>query len=164
MNWRGGSGCTRRRSRSGGGRRWRDCRRFLRTIAGRKGKESRWRPRSTSRSGGCRWRWRGLKKSTDWPIEERRGLLDPGDPELSIRRQCELLGVPRSGLYYRPVEERGENLELLRLLDEQYTRTPYYGVRRMTAWLRGGGGGGNPEGGGGPPGGGGGGGGQPQRP
>jgi len=47
--------------------------------------------------------------------------------------------VARSGLYYRPGEEREENLELMRLLDEQYTRTPYYGVRRMTAWLRRGG-------------------------
>ena len=46
-----------------------------------------------------------------------------------------MLRVARSGLYYRPVEEREENLELLRLLDEQYTRRPYYGVRRMTAWL-----------------------------
>ncbi len=64
-------------------------------------------------------------------MEERRRLLDPGDPALSLRRQCELLGVARSGLYYRPVEEREENLAWMRLLDEQYTRTPYDGVRRM---------------------------------
>ena len=57
-------------------------------------------------------------------MEQRRGLMDRGDPALRIRRQCELLRVPRSGRYYRPVEEREENLELLRLLDEQYTRTP----------------------------------------
>ena len=69
-------------------------------------------------------------------MEQRRRLIDRGDPERSIRRQCELLGVPRSGLYYRPGGEGEENLELLRRLDEQYTRTPYYGVRRMTAWLR----------------------------
>ena len=53
--------------------------------------------------------------------------------------------MARSGLYYRPVKERDENLALLRLLDEQYTRTPYYGVRRMTAWLRRGGWGVNPK-------------------
>src|SRR3970040_1745025 len=47
-----------------------------------------------------------------------RQLMGPGDPALSIRRQCALLRVARSGLYYRPVEEREENLELLRLLDE----------------------------------------------
>jgi len=44
--------------------------------------------------------------------------------------------VARSGLYYRPVGESAENLELMRRLDEQYTATPYYGVRRMTAGLR----------------------------
>ena len=63
-------------------------------------------------------------------------MIDPEDPDFSLRRQCELLGVPRSGLYYRPVGESEENLRLMRLLDEQYTRTPYYGVRRMTVWLR----------------------------
>ena len=70
------------------------------------------------------------------PSEQRRGLLDPGDPDLSLRRQCELLGVPRASWYYRPVGESEENLELMRLLDEQYTRTPCYGVERMSAWLR----------------------------
>jgi putative transposase len=46
------------------------------------------------------------------------------------------VGVARSGLYYRPVAVDQETLELMRLLDEQYTRTPFYGIRRMTAWLR----------------------------
>jgi putative transposase len=57
------------------------------------------------------------------------------DPKLSVRRQCELLGLWRSGLYYEPVPDRPEDLALMRLLDEQYTRTPFYGVRRMHAWL-----------------------------
>ena len=52
-----------------------------------------------------------------------------------MRRQCELLGVNRAGLYYEPVGESEENLLLMRLLDEQYTRAPFYGSRRMTAWL-----------------------------
>jgi putative transposase len=72
-------------------------------------------------------------------IEQRRGLIDRADTDLSIREQCELLGVGRSSWYYRPVGESAENLELMRLLDEQYTRTPYYGVERMRAWLRRGG-------------------------
>ena len=55
---------------------------------------------------------------------------------MSLRRQCELLGLNRAGLYYRPVGESAENLALMRLLDEQYTRTPHYGVLRMTAHLR----------------------------
>jgi putative transposase len=53
-----------------------------------------------------------------------------------VRRQCQLLGVNRSGLYYQAVEESVENLHLMRLLDEQYTRCPFYGVLRMTAWLQ----------------------------
>jgi len=56
--------------------------------------------------------------------------------DLSIRRQCELLNLPRSSYYYQPATETPENLELLRLLDEQFLRTPFYGSRRMTAWLR----------------------------
>jgi putative transposase len=58
-------------------------------------------------------------------------------PEISVRRQCELLCVNRASLYYQPAGESEENLRLMRLLDEQYTRTPFYGSRRMTAWLRG---------------------------
>jgi putative transposase len=55
---------------------------------------------------------------------------------LSLRRQCELLGLNRSSLYYEPVGESTENLHLMRLLDEQYLRTPFYGWPRMTAYLR----------------------------
>jgi putative transposase len=64
-----------------------------------------------------------------------RPLVERGHPEISVRRQCELLGVNRSGLYYEPVGESEENLLLMRLLDEQYTRTPFYGSRKMTEWL-----------------------------
>ena len=53
-----------------------------------------------------------------------------------MREQCRLAGITRSGLYYEPSEETAENLKLMRLLDEQYTATPFYGVARMTAWLR----------------------------
>ena len=64
-----------------------------------------------------------------------RSLVERGHPEISVRRQCELLGIHRSGLYYAPAGESEENLLLMRLLDEQYTRTPFYGSRKMTAWL-----------------------------
>jgi len=50
--------------------------------------------------------------------------------------QCALLGVPRSSWYYQPVPPSATTPELLDRLDEQYTRTPFYGSRRMTAWLR----------------------------
>ena len=58
------------------------------------------------------------------------------DGAFSLRQQCALLGLNRSGLYYRPTAESDENLALMRLLDEQYTRTPCYGVLRMAAYLR----------------------------
>jgi len=54
---------------------------------------------------------------------------------LSVRRQCELLGVNRSGLYVDPAVESVANLRVMRLIDEQYLKTPFHGSRRMTAWL-----------------------------
>ena len=54
---------------------------------------------------------------------------------MSVRRQCELLGLSRSSLYYEPARETGEDLRLMRKIDEQYTACPFYGSRRMTAWL-----------------------------
>lgn len=54
---------------------------------------------------------------------------------MSVRRQCELLGLPRSTQYYRPAGETAANLEAMRRIDAQYLETPYYGSRRMTAAL-----------------------------
>jgi putative transposase len=64
-----------------------------------------------------------------------RALIEPSHPALSVRRQCELLGLSRSSLYYEPVGETSEDLRLMRRIDEQYTACPFYGSRRMTAWL-----------------------------
>jgi len=63
-------------------------------------------------------------------------LIEPAHPQISIARQCNLVGLPRSTSYYQAQGESAENRALMRLLDQQYTDTPYYGVRRMTAWLR----------------------------
>jgi putative transposase len=52
-------------------------------------------------------------------------------------RQCELLGISRSGYYYQPADEDEENLWLMQLIDLQYLQTPFYGSRRMAVWLRG---------------------------
>jgi putative transposase len=52
-----------------------------------------------------------------------------------VRRQCELLGVNRSSLYCEPAGETPENLRLMGLIDEEYTAHPFYGSRRMAAWL-----------------------------
>jgi putative transposase len=66
-------------------------------------------------------------------------MVEGGHPGLSIRRQCGLLSLHRSGLYDTPCEESAENLQVMRFLDEQYLKTPFYGVRRMTAALNAGG-------------------------
>lgn len=65
-----------------------------------------------------------------------RTLIDPSHAQISIVRQCELLGLARSSYYYEPVPENSYNLELMRLMDEQYLQTPFYGVMQMTYHLR----------------------------
>jgi putative transposase len=55
---------------------------------------------------------------------------------LSVRRQCELLGLNRSSLYYEAVPETADNLRLMRRIDERYTAYPFFGSRKMTAWLQ----------------------------
>jgi putative transposase len=67
---------------------------------------------------------------------ERQGLIDRADPHLSIVRQCQLLKVARSTLYYRPSPVSDDDLVVMRRLDEQYLVTPFYGARRMAAVLR----------------------------
>lgn len=63
-------------------------------------------------------------------------MVEPGNEKISVLRQCQLLGINRTGLYYRRRTESVEDGELMRLIDEQYTRTPFYGYRRMTHHLR----------------------------
>lgn len=63
-------------------------------------------------------------------------MIEQADCQLSIRARCELLGVNRSMVYYQPGGPAESDVAIMRLMDEQYTRTPYYGVERMTAWLR----------------------------
>jgi putative transposase len=75
------------------------------------------------------------KKVGGSAVNPKRMLIEVGHPALSVRRQCELLSLSRSSLYYEPVGETAENLRLMRLIDEQYTACPFYGSRRMTEWL-----------------------------
>lgn len=63
-------------------------------------------------------------------------MIEKDHPELSIRSQCELTGLGRSTFYYRPATESVLNLLLMRLIDMQYTKTPFYGYPKMTAHLR----------------------------
>ncbi len=69
-------------------------------------------------------------------LDTKRALIEPEYSNISIRRQCALLGLNRSTLYYRPATESDFNLQLMRLIDEQYLQTPFYGWPRMTAHLR----------------------------
>ena len=71
-------------------------------------------------------------------VTEKRACVKP-DKKLSIVRQCELLSLPRSS-YYRPVGDplkpSSEDLKLMRLIDEEYTRHPFYGSRKIKTWLQ----------------------------
>jgi len=62
-------------------------------------------------------------------------LIDRDHPTLSISRQCELLGLSRSGYYFRPQGISELDLAIMHLIDEEYTRHPFYGSRRMRDWL-----------------------------
>lgn len=63
-------------------------------------------------------------------------MIDTRHSSLSVVKQCRLLGLHRSGLYYKPCSESQENLMILRLLDEQYFKTPFYGARKLTVLLK----------------------------
>lgn len=63
-------------------------------------------------------------------------MVDPDHRKISISRQCDLLGMSRSSWYYRPKGESELNLNLMRIIDEQYMQIPFYGRPKMTVWLR----------------------------
>jgi putative transposase len=63
-------------------------------------------------------------------------MIDLHHSTITVGRQCQLMGLARSSLYYRPMGPSEEDLALMRLIDEQYTTTPFYGSRRMAATLR----------------------------
>ncbi len=69
-------------------------------------------------------------------MNDRRSLIEPEHAVLSVRRQCELIGLNRGTYYYEPAKETPLNLTLMRLIDEQYMRTPFYGYPKMTKHLR----------------------------
>ena len=63
-------------------------------------------------------------------------MVDPNHARLSIVRQCRLVSVARSSFYYEGTGESPLNLRLMRVIDEQFLETPFYGSRQMTRWLR----------------------------
>jgi putative transposase len=68
-------------------------------------------------------------------LERRRQMIEPGHPQLSVVRQCELASISRSGFYRHPAGESPLNLELMRLIDAQFLETPWYGSRQMARHL-----------------------------
>ena len=61
--------------------------------------------------------------------------IEADHPDLTVARQCQLLGLARSSRYYAPAPVDAGDEVLMRLIDQQYIATPFYGVRRMTVWL-----------------------------
>ena len=70
------------------------------------------------------------------PLEKRRELARKKHTQMSQRERCGALCVHRSGLHYSPRPESPLNLELMRLMDEKYLHTPFYGVPKMWDYLR----------------------------
>ena len=66
---------------------------------------------------------------------ERRAMVERADRVLPVSQQCRLLAVSRSAVYRKPAEVSAEDLALMTLIDRQYLARPYYGSRRMAAWL-----------------------------
>src|SRR5208337_1845915 len=66
---------------------------------------------------------------------ERRALVEREEPGLPVSEQCRLLAVSRSSVYRRPAEISAAALTTMALIDRQYLARPYYGSRRMVAWL-----------------------------
>ena len=62
-------------------------------------------------------------------------MVERKHERISIQRQCRLLSIHRSGLYYKPGGESSLNLYLMRRIDEHFLKHPYKGSRRMTEWL-----------------------------
>ena len=71
-------------------------------------------------------------------VAEKKELIKPDHPKLSVKRQCELIGLPCSSYYRKTIngQESAENLEIMRLIDEEYTKHPFYGTRKMRLFLQ----------------------------
>lgn len=85
-----------------------------------------------------------LKKSVDWKwfsktvalrsTKEDFSMIDPKE-KLRLNKQCEELSIPRSGLHYKPKGKTEENLAIMKIVDEQYFKTPFYGSRKLSVLL-----------------------------
>jgi len=62
-------------------------------------------------------------------------MIEPRHKMITVVRQCDLLNLSRSSYYYVSEKDDRYNQLLMNLIDEQFTKTPFYGVPKMTAWL-----------------------------
>ena len=77
-----------------------------------------------------------LKKNLKYSVDQKRHCIEPNYSEIPVSRQCELIGISKSTYYYKSRRENSFNQLLMKLIDEEYTRHPFYGFRRVTIWLR----------------------------
>ncbi len=66
----------------------------------------------------------------------KKTMIERDCTDLSLVRQCQLLGISRSLLYRPAADDKYDDLELMRLIDQQFMKTPFYGTRRFAVWLR----------------------------
>ena len=76
------------------------------------------------------------KKELVSSTKDKRPWIDATHPRLTVRQQCELLGVPRSTFYYQPQPEGADNLRLMRQLDELYLKCPFFGAVISVSLIR----------------------------
>ena len=77
----------------------------------------------------------GSKKNLDLTLEQKRNAIEPANKKIPVYRQCELLGLSRSSLYYKSRGDTQYNEMLMKLIDKQYVETPFYGIDKMTEFL-----------------------------
>lgn len=77
-----------------------------------------------------------MKKNLNYSVKNKIHCIDLMHTKLSIRTQCELIGLNRSSLYYNKKEISPDTIRIMNIVDEEYTRHPFYGSRRMTEYLR----------------------------
>ena len=76
------------------------------------------------------------KKKHHRPLKEKKAMIETNNPYLSINKQCQILGLAKSSLYYSPAKESEFNLNLMRVIDIIYLKYPHYGSRKITQYIR----------------------------
>lgn len=69
-------------------------------------------------------------------LDEKRSLISPDYKKMSISKQCKILGLSRSSLYFKPKGESALNQQLMKVIDRKFLECPFYGVKRMVAYLK----------------------------